>query len=246
MNLDPSPATTLREYLGPLAERLADYPFEEFGGARYRYEIELAANWKTVRDSFVESHHTRHIHRRTLSPLFVFSANPFSHGLNHVALGLHGSFSLVANPDYRSTTVETIAAQRGMPKRPAHDPPGVNASGAAGWTMDVNVVFPNFFIDPFRDSYLTYHFWPLAVDRTLWQIDLYFPTAATASQRIHHEVNLVRARDALLEDIKVIEDINARFMSGVRSENVLHDEEFRIAHGHAAAAMVMGTGDVAR
>ncbi len=246
VNLDPSPATTLREYLGPLGERLAEYPFDDLGRAHYRYEIELAANWKTIRDSFVESHHTRHIHRKTLKPLFVTNENPFSHGLGHSAVGLHGYFSLAGNPAFRPTLIEATAARRGIPRRvmAPQDPPGVNFSGATGWMMDVNVIFPNFFIDPFKNSYLTYHFWPLAVGRTLWEIDLYFPSPVTASERFYHEVSLVRARDALLEDIKVIEDIYARFTSGARSELVLHDEEFLIAHGHAAAAEMMGAYDV--
>jgi len=242
VHMDPSPAQTLREFLGPIADKLDDYPFDELGGSHYRFEIPLDANWKTVRDSFVESHHTRHLHSKTLAPVFVTPDNPFSHGIDHEAKGPHGTFSLVANPDFAPSAFEMVAMLRGTPEALMvdEDPPGVNEPQAEGWMMDINVIFPNFFIDPFKTSYLTYNFWPVAVDQMVWRIDLYFPKAANASERVMHESQIVRARDALLEDIKVIEDINNGFRSGARSETVLHDEEFLIAHGHAAAEAVMG------
>ena len=57
-------------------------------------------------------------------------------------------------------------------------PKGVNPQRSPLWMFDSNYVFPNFSLFVFADMFFTYHFWPLAVDQTLWETKTYYPPPA--------------------------------------------------------------------
>lgn len=59
-------APPLREYLGPLAEKLDAYRMEKASIVDYK-TFEFAANWKTVFDAFNESYHFQTLHSDILS-----------------------------------------------------------------------------------------------------------------------------------------------------------------------------------
>lgn len=60
VNLD-SDAGPLAEFLGPIAANLAPYHFENMVLAKHQ-TVALDANWKTVRDNFLEQYHVDFIH----------------------------------------------------------------------------------------------------------------------------------------------------------------------------------------
>lgn len=60
ISLDPD-APTLTEYLGPIASNLSPYHFENMVLAAHQ-TVALDANWKTVRDNFLEQYHVDFIH----------------------------------------------------------------------------------------------------------------------------------------------------------------------------------------
>jgi hypothetical protein len=80
--------------------------------------------------------------------------------------------------DHRPTPVEGMAFRFGSllirnDFSPNRLPPGVNPTKNPAWALDLNIIFPNFFVDVSEGSYFTYNMWPLAVDRTLWEVRNY-------------------------------------------------------------------------
>ena len=65
VNMDAQ-AMPLAEYLGPIADELAPYRFEDMVLAAHQ-TVALDANWKTVRDNFLEQYHVDFIHPRHAS-----------------------------------------------------------------------------------------------------------------------------------------------------------------------------------
>jgi len=60
VNMD-SQAQPLKKFLGPIMENLAPYHFENMQLAKHQ-TVSLGANWKTVRDNFLEQYHVDFIH----------------------------------------------------------------------------------------------------------------------------------------------------------------------------------------
>jgi hypothetical protein len=52
-------------------------------------------------------------------------------------------------------------------------PAGINPTRAPNWVLDINGVFPNYILDVVESGYFTYHVWPLAVDRSIWEVRAY-------------------------------------------------------------------------
>ena len=111
--------------------------------------------------------------------------------------------------------------------------------------FDFYTIFPNFALLLFRgvsqDYYLTYSFWPLAVDQTRWDISLYFPPAASASQRIGQEYMKCLLRDILHEDAFSHEQIQAGLASRAKKYLLLQDEEIQIRHFHRVLEGYVGS-----
>jgi len=175
------------------------------------------------------------LHRRSLPDSFTSRSNPFSHGLDYKLYARHHRTSVYGNPEHRPTAVETLLYQsvmsdigNGLAGHPL--PPGINPTKSPSWFFDLNVIFPNFFVDVAGSFYFTYNFWPLAVDRTLWEVRIYFPWAENAGQRFAQEYNKVIFRDVVLEDASTAEQIQSVLASGAKTHFILQDEELLIRH----------------
>ena len=72
--------------------------------------------------------------------------------------------------------------------------------------------------------------WPLAVDRTLWEVRNYFPKAKTAGQRFSQEYSKVIFRDVIMEDSSTMEQTQRVLASGAKTHFVLQDQEILIRH----------------
>ena len=60
LNMDPD-SVPLAEFLGPVAKNLSPYHFENMRLVKHQ-TVSLDANWKTVRDNFLEQYHVDFIH----------------------------------------------------------------------------------------------------------------------------------------------------------------------------------------
>ena len=118
---------------------------------------------------------------------------------------------------------------------------GANPLGHKEWMRDLNVIFPCFFINVSESTYLTHNFWPISVDRTIWQSAQYFPKAQTAGQRFMQEYGHVLFRDIILEDGRTLEETQSMLSSGAKTEFPLQDQEIFVRHSqHVVEQMING------
>jgi phenylpropionate dioxygenase-like ring-hydroxylating dioxygenase large terminal subunit len=235
INLDPQPKETLQEYLGEFGETLKGYPFAEYSATRYVWTTELKANWKILKDAFQEAYHVAFLHKRSVPDSFTSKSNPFCHGLDYKLYPRHRKMAVYGNMEHRPTPVEGMAFQFGTliirnDFSLNNLPSGVNPTRDPAWALDLNVIFPNFFVDVSEGSYFTYNMWPLAVDRTLWEVRNYFPKAKNAGQRFSQEYSKVIFRDVLMEDCNTLEHTQSVLASGAKTHFVLQDQEILIRH----------------
>ncbi len=236
VHLDPHPPETLQEYLGVLGEGLRGYPFAQLTTC-YAWQTEIQANWKVIKDAFQEAYHVAFIHKRSLPDSFTSKDNPLGHAFGFKLYSPHRSMSVYGNPEHKPAAVEALAHRFGtsiVNREFALDrlPPGVNPARNPHWSFDANMIFPNFDVFVFAGTYLTHHFWPLAVDRTLWEVRTYFPRAETLAQRFSQEYSKVLLRDALLEDASTLEATQSVLASGAKTHFILQDQELLIRHSH--------------
>ena len=115
--------------------------------------------------------------------------------------------------------------------------------------MDFFTLFPNCVILLYQlgssTSYLTYSFWPLAVDRTLWEIRVHFREAMTVRERLRQEYFKCTYRDTLQEDTAMHESLHAGLASRAKPHVILQDNELAIRHFHRVLAARIGAGQAA-
>ncbi len=230
-NLDPAPDQTLSEYLGGIGEALAGYPFHE-GTCQYRYTGLIKANWKSVADSFCETYHVPFLHRHSIKDTLAGPKNPFGHLIDAVGYGPHRTASVWGNKDYRPHPVQGAAygfaqgaAITGGQGAGRDLPPGVNPSRAEHWGLDVNIIFPNLLPVIGPGMYFTHQMWPLAADRTIWEMTGFVAPAQNAAQRFVQEYFMVELRDAVLEDMNTVERAQSSINAGIIKEFQFHDHE---------------------
>jgi phenylpropionate dioxygenase-like ring-hydroxylating dioxygenase large terminal subunit len=232
VNLDPEPRETLREYLGEVADRLDSYPFGEYSQSRYGWSMELAANFKIVQNAQQESYHNAFTHPRSLS-FSRSKSNPFGHCLHLDIYSKHCFISSEGNLDYKPTPVAAAATQFGavMGINDAKRlPAGLNPTKSPAWAADGYIIFPNFVLSVNVGMYVVQQFWPLAQDRTLYEVWMGTEAKRTAGERFAEEYGRVFVRDVLMEEMSTVEKSQEVYASGAKRHLVLHDEEIMIRH----------------
>jgi hypothetical protein len=106
--------------------------------------------------------------------------------------------------------------------------------------MDINAIFPNCTIDMLEHGYFTYNFWPLAVDRTLWEVRTYFPQPRNAAERFSQEHARITYRDLIMEDASTMEQTQSVIASGAKTHFNFQDEELLLRHDNKVLAEYMG------
>jgi phenylpropionate dioxygenase-like ring-hydroxylating dioxygenase large terminal subunit len=236
INVDPNPQETLQEYVGELGAELAGYPFGEFSATWRSWTTEVKSNWKVLKDAFQEAYHAPFLHHRSL-PDVASKTNPYLRALDMRLYSRHGRMSVDGNPESTPKPVAALAYRHGdlLIRNDFSDarlPPGVNPTRSPAWTIDVNVIFPAFFVDVSAGSYFTHQFWPIAVDRTIWQATQYFPKAKTPGQRFSQEYGHVLFRDVVSEDARPFEEAMSVLASGAKTAFYMSDEEILVRHSH--------------
>ena len=237
INVDPNPTETLQEYLGDLATGLEGYPFGEFSTTSTSWTSEVNANWKVIKDAFQEVYHIAFLHKRSIPDSFTSKDNPYAHSLDVTLYPRHGSMSLFGSADYKPSPVAKLAAQHGeivIRSDFSADglPAGVNPLRSEAWSLDLNVIFPAFFVDVSQGSYFTHQFMPIGVDKTLWTSTQYYTKATTPGRRFSQEYGNVIFRDIIMEDGRTFEETQSMLSSGAKKEFYLHDEEILVRHSH--------------
>ena len=231
INLEPNPKETLREFLGEMGERLSGYPFKELSTC-YAYSGVFNANWKTGMYAFNEVYHLAFVHAASGGESLVPKENRYGRPL-WVGLGSrHHTNTVGGSSNFKMTPVEAIAARHGptVSQGAIGSLPGTNPSQHPNFALDINVIFPNHFVDTFQGTYFTYNFWPISVDKTYYEMRTYYAPPKNAAERFAQEFSRVWFRDILLEDLEMIEHSQQGLASGVRTEMHLQDSEVCVRH----------------
>lgn len=229
------PAQGLREYLGPMADDLQDYPFGEMErvGA---WRATVNCNWKVHMDAFQESYHVVGVHSRSLADAFNNTGKANSLAGHARLYANHRGLSLPANPNYSPKPAEALAFRAastvmqgaGAGSKP---PKGVNHGGIENWGFDANVIFPNMVISAANGWCLVQTYMPEAVDRTYWEINLHMPRATSLAATVAQSYSANLIRDVLMmEDATTLE----RTFHGLKSGGIRHflfsDQEIACRH----------------
>ena len=238
VHLDPGPAETLRDYLGGVADRFDGCPFHEMK-LMQAYKVEERANWRVALDAQNELYHFPFQHRLSSGEFFMTNDKGQCRYRDVTLYKHHSVWSCAFDPVNKTTPLKAML----FPSNST-----VRASSVARMIgdMDFVVLFPNFVILLFRVytsmSYTTYQFWPLAVDRTIWEIRMYFKEPDTIRERLQQEYFQCLTRDTLQEDTAMHENVHAGLASGAKSHMILQDNEVAIRHFHRVLEDHVGFG----
>lgn len=228
INLAPQPAETLREFLGGVATQLDGTPFNQMKLMK-TYRFDERANWKVGLDAQNELYHLPFQHRYTVGDAFLLKDNKFTRFSNVNLYNYHSVWSCEYNPNHKPLPTEALLGRMDS---------AVNNVRLGGRIDDFDwyLIFPNMALLLFHgvstDWYMTYNFWPISIDRTVWEMRYHFPPAENVGQRLNQEWSVGRLRDTLMEDAFQHEQIQKGLESRARSHMVMQDEEITIRYFH--------------
>jgi phenylpropionate dioxygenase-like ring-hydroxylating dioxygenase large terminal subunit len=249
VNLDPSNATSLRQHLGKFAAGMDGYPFGEMRQA-YKYRAEVGANWKLYIDAFAEFYHAPVLHAKQYVADESEKLQGFGYEGLHYELdgpnGMQSSWGGMAPPKDLSLVkpIERIlrSGNFGPWDRPEiagldQLPAGINPSRHRSWGLDSYVFFPNFMMVVWAPGwYLTYHYWPTAYNRHIFEGTLYFVPAKTARDRMRQELTAVTFKEFALQDCNTLEATQTMLESRAMRQFPLNDQELLLRHLHKTGA----------
>jgi len=247
VNLDPQ-AQPLTDYLGEMAKGLEGWPFHEMTEV-FSYKAEVGSNWKLFIDAFAEFYHAPVLHQK--QAVKQEADKLAGYGYEGLHYELHGRHSMLSSwggmaPPKDLNMVKPIervlrSGLFGPWDRPAVDgldplPPGINPARHKAWGMDSFFFFPNFQLLIWAPGwYLTYHYWPTAVDRHVFEGGLYFVPSRTASERLAREIAAVTFKEYALQDGNTLEATQMMLKSRAVTEFPLNDQEILLRHLHKTA-----------
>ena len=248
INLDPTPAQSLREHLGPeLLERFDDYPFETTT-VQISYRASLDCSWPVLRDSQIDGYHLKYLHKRS-APNFMESEDaPNRHAYDFKLLGKHGYGSFYGNrakigadlsqaapvASLASRVGTTLASDATAAVDVSQWSKGVNPTRSADWFFDILYVFPNVhFIFLGHQAYIIHKMMPgKAFDKSSWNARFFAPPApetglvgAWAAEYMKYSL-----RDLWREDGNTTLGAQRSINSGVFKKMYLQDQEILIRH----------------
>ena len=243
VNLDATNTTPLSDYMGELGKGLEGYPFGEMTQV-YKYRAEVGANWKLFIDAFTEFYHAPVLHAR--QAVSEESQKLQGYGYEALAYELDGPHGMVSSWGGMSPPKDL-----GMVKpieRVLHSglfgpwdapididelPPGLNPARAKQWGVDTFLFFPNFMLLVWKPGwYLTYHYWPTAYNKHIFEGTLYFVPPRNASERLAQELAAVTFKEYALQDGNTLEATQVMLESRAVTSFPLGDQEILLRQLH--------------
>ena len=242
VNLDNSDSTPLRDYLGELGRGLEGYPFGEMTQV-FKYRAEVGSNWKLFIDAFTEFYHAPVLHAR--QAVSEESAKLQGYGYEALAYDIDGPHAMVSSwggmsPPKDLDMVKPIervlhSGLFGPWEAPIEFdlPPAVNPARAKQWGTDSFLFFPNFMILVWKPNwYLTYHYWPTAYNKHIFEGTLYFVPPRNARERLAQELAAVTFKEYALQDGNTLEATQTMLESRAVTQFPLGDQEILLRQLH--------------
>jgi len=244
INLDPEPAQTLIEFMGPLADRLPEAPFGDFPCTVTMTEM-LDANWKLALEAQSEGYHISALHARTVRTMSCHTANPYVHPLNWEGLGPHRTYSSPRNPAFETTpakAVQHFAFTSANPliansadgevssEKSFLDHGGFNPAKAETWGSDQILIWPHVALNAGLNGWWMHRFWPVAPDRTWWEAIYFFRKPTRMRERFALEYAMAFNRDTLSEDSVALRAQQAVMASGAMPFIQFGEQEVACRH----------------
>ncbi len=221
VNFDPQQG--LREYLGPMAEKLEQLPVAR-ATTFHEYVYEIDANWKMAYDNFQENYHLRFIHPRSAGP-GIGGENPFGYPSSFSLHGRHRTQTIWTDPDATVNPVMLAALMRGVPR--------LAADGILGHPLDREyfALFPNLFLLGSAGNHFLHTVFPLSPTTARGVIRLYWiGDDETASVRFAREFTMATTRDVHSEDVGVVEAGQRGISSGALEHIHFQEKEILCRH----------------
>ena len=246
VNLDPQ--ESLSEYLGELAKGIEGYPFHSMTEV-FSYKAEIGSNWKLFIDAFAEFYHAPVLHQKQATKEeaekligYGFEALHYELRSPHSMISSWGGMAPPKDPSMVKPIERVLRSGLFGPwDRPDIDgldnlPTGLNPARYSAWGVDTFVLFPNFMLLVWAPGwYLTYHYWPTAVDKHLFEANLYFVPAKSARERLAQELACVTFKEYALQDGNTLEATQTMLASRIVTEFPLNDQEILLRHLHKVA-----------
>lgn len=234
---DDEPEQSLTEFLGEQGADLVGYPFDQLRET-FSFAAEIKANWKCIVDAFGETYHLPALHRRSVAPTIAGPKNPSCRLLDVRLKGPHRTISAGSNPDFQPSHAQGLAYANapgaaitsGRTDGAFEFPKGLNQTRHEMWSIDVTHFFPTFLMSMGTGMYFSHQIWPLAPNRSRYEVRAFLKPAQTAGQRFAQEHALVELRDTLLEDTSTLERTQRALDAGIIREFVFHDHELAVRH----------------
>lgn len=221
INFDPQ--QSLREYLGPMAEKLEQLPVAR-ATTFHEYVYDIDANWKMTYDNFQENYHLRFIHPRSAGP-GIGGENPFGYPSSFSLLGKHRTQTIWTDANAPVNPVILQAFMRGAPR--------LAADGILGHAQDREyfALFPNLFLLGSAGNHFLHNVYPLGPGKSRGVIRLYWiGEDESASVRYAREFITATTRDVHSEDVGVIEAGQRGISSGALEYVHFQEKEILCRH----------------
>ena len=217
------PQQSLREYLGPMAEKLGQVATAQ-ATTFHEYVYDIDANWKLTYDNFQENYHLRFIHPKTAKPA-IGSENPFGYPASFSFFGKHRTQTLSANSEAEYTPTTALAFTRIMPRLAA------DGLLELPYAQDYFALFPNFFLLCNPGNNFLHYVMPINGEKSRGVIRLYWKGEdESASVRFGREFGMAVTRDIHAEDVNVIERSQRGLSSGALEHIHFQEKEILCRH----------------
>jgi phenylpropionate dioxygenase-like ring-hydroxylating dioxygenase large terminal subunit len=223
INLDARPSQSLREFLGPLAERLENLPVNRATTfTEYVYDID--ANWKLTYDNFQENYHLRFIHPRS-GEMAIGPENQFGYPSQFDFYGPHRTQTIWSNPNAAAKPLQGFAFGKLAGFAAAE------GYAASPYNKDYVALFPNFFLFGSPTQHFSHSVMPIAANRSRGVIRLYWiGEDDSASKRFAREYSMATTMDIHAEDRAVIEAGQRGLESGALEHMHFQSQEVLCRH----------------
>ncbi|WP_280426260.1 aromatic ring-hydroxylating oxygenase subunit alpha [Nocardia carnea] len=247
INLDHD-AEPLTTFLGPMIKGLEGYPFHEMTEV-FSYKAEVGSNWKLFIDAFAEFYHAPILHMKQAVKDEADKLAGYGYEALHYELqpphSMISSWGGMAPPKDLNMVkpIERVLRSGlfGPWDRPDIEgldplPVGINPAGHRAWGVDEFEIWPNFSLLFWAPGwYLTYHYWPTAVNRHTFEANLYFVPAKTARERLAQELAGVTFKEYALQDANTLEATQTMIATRTVTDFPLNDQEILLRHLHKTA-----------